>query len=88
MSQYLQTATVVSFRGRGKETCRLENRVTTWKVESYLIWWEGLGLWAWEQHLSSSKKTAPRRQEGKSGFIQVYTTKGAGSLNMKDQVSS
>ena len=57
--------------GRGKETCRLENRVTTWKVESYLIWWEGLGLLAWEQDLSSSKKTAPRRQEGKSGFIQV-----------------
>ena len=36
------------------------------KVESYFIWWECLGL-----HPSSSEKTAPRRWEGKSGYIQV-----------------
>ena len=42
------------------------------KVESYFIWWECLGLQAWkDQHLSSSDKTAPRRQAGKSSYLQV-----------------
>ena len=38
-------------------------------------------------YLSSSEKTAPRRQEGESGYIQVCK-KGSGSLNIKDQISS
>jgi len=41
------------------------------KVKSYFICWECVGLWARRQHLNSSEKTAPRRQEGKSGYIQV-----------------
>ena len=38
------------------------------KIESCFLWWECLGL---RQHLSSSEKTALRRQKGKSGYIQV-----------------
>ena len=39
------------------------------KVESYFIWWECLGLWAHETAIS--EKISPRRQEGKSGYMQV-----------------
>ena len=36
--------------------------------------WECLGLQAWEaQHLRSSDKSAPRRQEGRSSCLQVYS---------------
>ena len=41
------------------------------KVESYFIWWECLGSKPRRQHLSGSEKTAPRRPEGKSCYIQV-----------------
>ena len=39
------------------------------------------------QNLSSSEKTAPKRQ-GRNQAIYKFPTKGAGSLNIKDQVSS
>ena len=41
------------------------------KVESYFIWWECVGLTPRRQHLSSSEKTAPRRWERESDYIQV-----------------
>ena len=54
------------------------------KVETYFIWWECLGLLVRRQHISSSEKTAPRRQEG---GVRLYTglqQREAGSLNIKD----
>ena len=41
------------------------------KVESYFMWWECVGLKPRRQHLSSSEKTAPRRWERESDYIQV-----------------
>ena len=39
------------------------------KAGSYFIWWECLGLRVRE---SNSEKTAPRKQEGKIGYRQVF----------------
>ena len=49
-------------------TCRLKRCNHNLKI---VTWWECLGLGAREKALSSSEKTAPRRQVGKSGYIQV-----------------
>ena len=58
------------------------------KVESSFIWWECLGLWApGRQHLSSSDETAPRRKEGKAGYVQVCNKRSRCS-NTKDQLST
>ena len=58
----------------------------TWKVESYFIWWECLGLWAWETASVALRKLLQggRRE---SQVIYKFATKGAGNLNIKDQVS-
>ena len=47
-----------------------ESAVTPESREVF-YWVACWGLWAREQHLRSSEKSAPRRREGASGFIQV-----------------
>ena len=42
------------------------------KVQGYFIWWDSVqDSEPRKQYLSTSEKTAPRRQKGKSGYIQV-----------------
>ena len=54
-------------------------------LQSYFIWWQCLRLQALEiQNLSSSEKTAPKRQQGKSGCMQVCNK---GSRQSEDQRS-
>ena len=59
------------------------------KVESYFIWWECLGLWAQE---TASHSVTQRKllQGGRRGSQTIYKfgAKGAGTLNIKDLVSS
>ena len=61
-----------------------KNTVTTWKYSTFysgMLRTPSLG----RQHLRSSEETAPRRQEGESSHTQFW---GAGSLDMKDEISS
>ena len=56
----------------GRKIVSTKNYSHSLKVEDYFIWWKCLALWApRRQHLSSAEKTAPRKWDGKPGYIQV-----------------
>ena len=65
------------------KTIALTRRTFVSKVMSLLF--NMLSRWVITFLLSNSEKTAPRRQGG-SQAIYKFATKGAGSLNIKDQV--
>ena len=54
------------------------------KVESYFIWWECLGPWAWETASQYLWENCSREAGRGVRAIYKFATKGAGSLNVKD----
>ena len=68
---FAKDTTALNFKINVTKYCQLKKYSHNLKVDTYFIWWECLRLWPWRQHLSSSEKSGPRGQEGKSGYIQV-----------------
>ena len=73
-SRYISQEQVLVRRVR---MCRLKYTVTTWKEKVILLGGNVNNSKSGRQHLSSSEKTAPRRQEGKSGYRSLHQGKQA-----------